>query len=42
VKRLALSGWFYGDPIPRPKIEFKFDEEYAVKDHLNSITVIPY
>ncbi len=39
VKRLALSGWFYGDPVQRPKIEFPKDEGYLLKDYLVSCSV---
>lgn len=32
MKRYALSGWFYGEPLPRPEIIFPRDEGYLLKN----------
>ncbi|ODM97004.1 Prolyl 3-hydroxylase OGFOD1 [Orchesella cincta] len=35
-KRQALSGWFYGEPLARPKIEFPVEKSCAVLENVQS------
>lgn len=36
VRRLALSGWFYGEPLPRPDLNFPLPNCYALQQNLTS------
>jgi len=40
VSRIALSGWFYGDPLPRPEIRLPSDDSYLVKDSVVKLSGI--
>jgi len=36
VRRLAVSGWFYGDPLPRPNVTFPSTEYRLLEANLSS------
>lgn len=40
-ERLALSGWFYGEPLPRPTVQLPVDKSFNVLESVTDVNVSP-